>query len=277
LKVDETLYGSAYTGKVKPGFWYKKSFFEAHNLTVPTTWAEFETLLATIDAIPGIDNPIVSGDTVGWPLSDITEHFLVAYNGSDLNLKLINGTESWTTGPAREMFEDRLVPLLEADYFSDPIDWSPDALDLWWQEDYALYFMGSWITGMVDDPDDLGVFSLPGADGLVFSADYFFIPAYTEYPDEAKELFQFLASSEAQRVQVAQGGHIATIVDIDLSEYPEVDRRVANLTTGMNVLPDLDDTIGGEFQQTFWDQLKLLWVSPASLDDVLQEIQNVAP
>ena len=137
--------------------------------------------------------------------------------------------------------------------------------------------MGSWITGMVDDPSDLGVFSLPGCEGLVFAADYFFIPKYTQYPDEAKELFKFLASSEAQRLQVAQGGHIATNTEVTLDSYPEVDRMVANLTVGKTVLPDLDDSIGGEFQATFWDRLKLLWVDPAKLDDVLEAIEAVAP
>ena len=90
-------------------------------------------------------------------------------------------------------------------------------------------------------------------------------------------MFKFLASSEAQRLQVAQGGHIATNIEVSLDSYPEVDRRVASLTVGKNVLPDLDDSIGGEFQATFWDQLKLLWVSPQSLDDVLQAIEAVAP
>jgi multiple sugar transport system substrate-binding protein len=275
VKVNDKLYGCAYTGKVKPGFWYKKSFFTANGLTEPKTWSEFLTLLDTLKTL-GFEHPIASGDEIGWPLSDITEHFLITFGGPELQLQLINGTASWTQDPVRGIFEDYLVPLLDAGYFSEPIEWTT-ALDQWWQGDYALYFMGSWITGMVDDPSDLGVFSLPGCEGLVFAADYFFIPKYTPYPDEAKELFKFLASSEAQRLQVAQGGHIATNIEVSLDSYPEVDRIVANLTVGKAVLPDLDDSIGGEFQATFWDQLKLLWVSPQSLDEVLQNIEAVAP
>ena len=275
VKVDGELYGCAYTGKVKPGFWYRKSFFAAHGLTEPKTWDEFLALLDTLKTM-GFEHPIASGDEIGWPLSDITEHFLITYGGPELQLKLINGASSWTEDSVRGIFEDYLVPLLENGYFSEPIEWTT-AKDQWWQGDYALYFMGSWITGMVDDPSDLGVFSLPDCEGLVFAADYFFIPQYTQYPDEAKELFKFLASSEAQRLQVAQGGHVATNIEVSLDSYPEVDRRVANLTVGKAVLPDLDDSIGGEFQATFWDQLKLLWVSPQSLDDVLGAIEAVAP
>ena len=275
VKVGDTLYGGAYTGKVKPGFWYRKSFFAAHNLTEPTTWDEFTTLLDDIAAVPGIVNPIASGDDLGWPLSDVTEHFLITFGGPELHKNLTVGSVAWNNTEVRTIFADRLVPLLQGN-FSDPIEWTT-ALDLWWNGDYGLYFMGSWITGMVDDPEDLGVFSLPEAQGLVFAADFFFIPAYTEYSAEAKELFKFLASEEAQSIQVAQGGHISTNVHVPLYAYPPVDRQVAELMTGKEILTDLDDTIGGEFQTTFWEQLKLLWLDPTKLDEVLDAIQAVAP
>jgi len=276
VKVGNKLYGGVYTGKVKPGFWYKKSFFAANGLTPPSNWTEFTTLLDDIAAIGGIVNPIVSGDQVGWPLSDITEHFLATFGGPDLNRDLAAGTVSWTSTQVKTtVFEEKLVPLLDGN-FSAPMEWTA-ALDAWWAEEYGLYFMGSWITGMVDNATDLGVFSLPGNDGIVFAADYFFIPAYTEYPEEAKLLFQFLASAEAQRLQVAQGGHIATNVNVALSAYPDVDKMVANLTVGKEILSDLDDTIGGTFQTTFWDQLKLLWVDPTQLDAVLAAIEAEAP
>lgn len=276
VKVDGTVYGGAYTGKVKPGFWYRKSFFEDNNLTEPETWDEFVMLLGNISLIEGIVNPIATGDGVGWPISDIVDHFLITYGGPQLQRDLIAGNVDWTSNVVKSIFEDRLVPLLEAGYFSEPIEWTT-AVDLWWDGDYGLYFMGSWITGMVDNPGDLGVFSLPGTEGLVFAADYFFIPTYTEYPDEAKELFKFLISEDGQATQVGEGGHLATNVHVALGDYPPVDREVAELMEGMEVLLDLDDTIGGEFQTTFWDQLQLLWVHPEELDSVLAAIQEKAP
>jgi len=276
VKVDGKAYGGAYTGKVKPGFWYRKSFFQAHNLEEPTTWQEFLDLLETIKGIPGIENPIATGDGVGWPISDVTEHFLIPFGGPQLDRDLIAGTVDWTSPQVKSVFEERIVPLLEAGYFSEPIEWTT-AVELWWDGDYALYFMGSWITGMVDDPEDLGVFSLPGSEGIVFAGDFFFIPAYTTHPDEAKLLAQFLASADAQRLQVAQGGHIATALGVPLDAYPAVDARVAGLTEGKEIMRDLDDSIGGEWQPTFWDQLKLLWVDPGALDQVLAALQEKAP
>jgi multiple sugar transport system substrate-binding protein len=272
------IYGGAYTGKVKPGFWYRKSFFAANGLT-PTmansTWADFAALLADIKAVSGIVDPIVSGDGVGWPLSDITEHFLITFGGAQLQYDLIAGTADWTTGTVKSIFQDYLVPTLGN--FSDPLTWDSTALNAWWAGDYALYFMGSWITGMVENASDLGIIPLPGCEALVLPADYFFIPKYTKYPDQAKELFSFLISEEAQRLQVAQGGHLATNINVASSFYPPVDRMVQEFISGFAILPDLDDTIGGTFQTTFWDQLKLLWVNPAALDSVLAAIQAVAP
>jgi len=271
------IYGGAYTGKVKPGFWYRKSFFTANGLTptnASSTWAEFATLLSDVAAVGGVLDPIASGDGVGWPLSDITEHFLITFGGAQLQHDLIAGTANWTTGTVKNIFETKLVPTLGN--FSTPTEWTTILQD-WWDGKYGLYFMGSWITGMVDNATDLGIIPLPGASALVLPADYFFIPAYTQHAAEAKELFSFLISEEAQRLQTAQGGHLATNVNVPDASYPAVDLMVKEFIADYAIVPDLDDTIGGEFQTTFWDQLKLLWVTPGELDNVLAAIQAVAP
>ena len=115
--------------------------------------------------------------------------------------------------------------------------------------------------------------------GVVFGADYFFIPKYTTKLDAAKQLLRYLASKDGQTVQVKQGGHIATVLGIDTNAYPPVDRVVAQTLTGKDVLPDLDDTKGDPFQANFWSQLKALWTSadPAGdLNTILAAIQSKA-
>jgi multiple sugar transport system substrate-binding protein len=273
LKVDGKLYGAAYTGKVKPGFWFRKSFFEKNQLTVPNNWEDFQALLEKMKGIEDISAPIASGNGVGWPLSDITEHFIVAFGGTELFHNLINHSIHWNDAKVKEIFENRLAVLLKENYFGEPSEWTM-VLEKWWNGDYGLFFMGSWITGMVDDPSDLGVFSLPGTQGLVFAPDYLFIPAYTQNPENAKKLLAFLVT-QGQELQVQQGGHLATYLNVPIEFYPEVDRNVAQILEGKMALPDLDDTIGGEFQSKFWDQLKLLWVKPEQVDDVLDTLESV--
>jgi len=281
VKVGADAYGGVYTGKIKPGFWYRKSFFQAHNLTVPTTFQEFKDLLVKISKISGIRTPIVSGDGVGWPLSDITEHFIATYGGAQMHRDLMAKTKAWTASDVRAVFADRLIPLLAGKCFSEPLEWNTVALTNWWGGLHALYFMGSWITGLVADPSDLGVFSLPAqagiTRGIVFAGDYFFVPKYTANLAEAQQLAGWLAGKDGQTYQVRQGGNIATALNVPSSEYPAVDRGVANLTNGVDILSDLDDTIGGDFQTNFWSQLQLLWVSPGQLDAVLASIQSKVP
>ena len=150
----------------------------------------------------------------------------------------------------------------------------------WWNGTYPLYFMGSWITsGFVPTPSKLRVFSLPSGvanQGIVFAADYFFVPKFAPHSDLGKRLAAFLATKDAQSLQVKAGGHIATAKDVPSSAYPTLDAQVASLMTGKVVLTDLDDTIGNPFQGKFWAQLLLLWANPANLQTVLTNIQAAA-
>lgn len=274
---DGKVYAAPYTGKLKPGFWYRKSFFSANGLSIPTSYAEFATLCDEIAAINGVENAIASGDGVGWPLSDVTEHFLLAYGGEDLFEGLMDGSVSWTSPEVTAVFEDYLIPLIEDGHFSEPKEWTL-ILEDWWAGKHGLYFMGSWITGMVDDAQDLGVFSLPEAESFVFAGpDFYFVPKYTDNEDDAMELVEFLGSAEGQKIQVAQGGHVATHLDVMGSDYKAgIDREIGGLLQGATTVMDLDDTIGGEFQTNFWDQLKFLWVRPQDLNDVLANIESKA-
>ncbi len=275
---DGKVWGAPFTMWLKPGFWYKKSFFQANGLEEPGSMDEFMALLDKIKGIPGVKNPIVTGDSVGWPISDVTEHFIIAVGGPDLQLKLINGETSFTDPEVRTVFEQYLVPLIRDGYFSEPIEWT-QAVTLWWNEEYALYFMGTWITGMVDNPDDLGFFPLPGAKGVVGGADYIFVPKTAPNKEEALKLLEFLAT-EGQAIHVSQpAGKIPTWTKVPASELWGPMQTVYSKVVELNlqILPDLDDSVGGDWQTLFWDQLKLLWVNPDSLDQVLATLTQEFP
>ena len=272
IQANGSTYGIPFTMVAKLGFWYRKSFFNQHGLSEPGSWDEFTALLEEIGNIPGIQHPLVSGNGVGWPLTDVTEHFLITFGGPELQLDLIEGNVSWESSRVRRVFADRLIPLIEARAFGDPVEWT-QAVELWWDGDYALYFQGNFITGLVEDASDLGVFPLPGAEAVVTGPDTFFIPRYSEQQELAKEFARFLLSEEAQRIRAETGGKLVVRGDIDPSLYPEADQAVAAVVSGMRTtVPDLDDAIGGDWQSEFWDQLKLLWVQPGQLDNVLRRL-----
>jgi len=271
VTIGDTFFAGIYTGKVKPGFWYRPSVFEAKGWTdrvPPATVDDFEALLADIKAEGSFEAPIASGDGVGWPLSDVTEAFIIGMGGIELQNQLIDSEIRWTDSAVTTVFE-KLASFIEAGYFSEPAEWVLQK-DKLWAGDYAMYFMGSWIAQMVDDPDDLNFFPFPGTNGAIGAPDFLFIPTYTDHMDEAEQLFQFLVSPEGQTIQAQSPGIIAFHSDIDPSIFTSAtDQRLIAFVTTIDYVSDLDDSWGGAYQDAFWDQLKLLWVSPGSIDDVL--------
>jgi len=276
-------YAAPFKLSAKPGFWFKKSFFANHELPIPATFDEFNNiLLPTIQAIPGVEHVIASGDGVGWPLSDTAEAYIMGLGGYQLQEDLIAGpcVRNWTDINVVEVFE-QLRRELAAGYFSPPAEWTSQ-ITKFWNEKYGLYFMGSWITVMpqIGNLSDLDFFGFPGTDGVAGAVDYAFIPKYTGHLDEAKLLFQYLAGAEAQETMVRLGGFLAPNMDVPTDAYRPIDKKIVDFISqpSIHIVPDLDDNIGGKFQTTFWAQLKLLWVDPtsATLNDVLNALQEAA-
>jgi multiple sugar transport system substrate-binding protein len=280
---DGAIWAAPFKLSGKPGFWYRKSFFTDNGLSVPETYDEFKnTLLPAIQAIPGVEAAIASGDTVGWPLSDTTEGFIIGLGGAQLQLDLEDGpsVSNWTDTEVVSVFEE-LTELLEAGYFSTPADWESQLAKLW-DGQYGLYWQGSFITTLPEvlDVTDLAFFGFPGTDGVVGAVDYAVITKEAPHLNEAKQLVEYLAGAEAQEIMVGQGGFLATNMEVPSSAYTEIDSEVVDFMgqEGITIVPDLDDTIGGQWQTTFWDQLKLLWATPSSstMNNVLEALQTAA-
>jgi multiple sugar transport system substrate-binding protein len=280
---DGTIWAAPFKLSGKPGFWFRDSFFIDNGLSVPTTYDEFKnTLLPAIQAIPGVEQAIASGDSVGWPLSDTAEGFIMGLGGYQLQLDLETGpsVRNWTDPQVKSVFEN-LTQLLEAGYFSTPAEWEPQIAKLW-DGKYGMYWQGSFITTLPEvlNVSDLDFFGFPGTNGVSGSVDYAVITKEAPHLSEAKQLVQYLAGADAQEIMVKQGGFLATNLNVPSSAYSLIDSKVVAFMgqAGINIVPDLDDTIGGQWQTTFWDQLKLLWTSPSTstMNSVLDALQAAA-
>lgn len=283
VKNGSTLWAAPFKLSGKPGFWYRPSFFAANNLTVPTTYDQFKNdLLPALKAVPGIEQAIASGDTVGWPLSDTTEAFIMGRGGAQLELDLETGPKvrNWTDSQVVSVFTE-LTGLLEAGYFSPPAEFTGQIAKLW-SGKYGIYWQGSFITSMpqVENLTDFAFFPFPGTNGVVGAVDYAVITKEAPHMAQAKQLVTYLAGVDAQQIMVKQGGFLATNVGVPSSAYNPIDKTVVDYMGmgGITIVPDLDDTIGGQWQQTFWDQLKLLWTDPstATMNSVLSNLQAAA-
>ncbi len=280
-------WGSAYTGKAKLGFWYRESFFQGTGLdpSTVTTYDEFTQLLVAVSGMAGVTNPIVSGDGVGWPLSDIVEHFIATFGGAAMHRQLTDGSLAWNDPTVQAIFRDRLVPWIENGHFSAPVDFPRPSYDNWWNGEHAFYFMGTWITADIPailggDQSDMRVLPLPAVSGveggIVFPADYFMVSKYGN-TERAMAFAAYLMSNEGQTVQVGEGGHIATATGVLASAYPAgLDRNIAEGLVGKTLLNDLDDAKGSPFNGVFWSELQSLWDNPLTWSTVLDNIEAAA-
>jgi multiple sugar transport system substrate-binding protein len=283
---DGTLWAAPFKLSGKPGFWYRPSFFEANNLNVPTTYDEFKnTLLPAIQAVPGVEAAIASGVDAqgqGWPLSDVTEAWIIGRGGYQLQLDLETGpsVRNWTDSQVTSVF-DELTGLLETGYFSTPAEWTGQIAKLWAGK-YGLFFEGNFVTAQpqVENQSDIDFFPFPQTNGVSGSVDYAVLTKDAPHMDQAKQLIQYLAGADAQEILVRQGGALATNKGVPASDYTASDAKVVAFMSqpSITIVPDLDDTIGGQWQQTFWDQLKLLWTDPSTstMNSVLNDLQQAA-
>jgi len=104
-----------------------------------------------------------------------------------------------------------------------------------------------------------------------------FIPKYTNRVEDATAFIEYVISEAGMKVRLELGGRLSSRADISLDVYPPSEKALAETVNTFIVLGDLDDTIGGEWQSTFWDQIALLWVDTSALDDVLTTLQEKMP
>lgn len=264
VTVDGEVYAAPFKMDLKPGFWYRKSFFNEHDLSEPESWDEFMTLLDEISGIEGVDAPIASGNGTGWPLSDLTEGFFMRQeDGASLQQGLIDGDASFTDDRVATAF-DEIKTLHEEGYFSQTRDFGVQ-YEYFWDNSLPLYFMGSFTPAQdaVEDPSDLGVFRLPGTDGISSSVNWFTVPTYSDNVDAARDALSSFVSAEGQQVWVEDGGFIASNTQVPDDAYEiEVMANLPDLADEVTVVPDLDDALGNPFQQEFWSVLKGLWATP---------------
>ena len=171
------------------------------------------------------------------------------------------------------------MPLLYRHHRS--AEWTGQIAKLW-DGKYGLFFEGNFVTAQpqVQDVSDIDFFPFPETNGVSGAVDYAVITKEAPHLNEAKQLVQYLSGADAQEILVKQGGALATNTGVPATAYSASDKKVVDFMgqTGITIVPDLDDTIGGQWQTTFWDQLKLLWTSPSSatMTTVLNNLQAAA-
>lgn len=277
---DGKVYGIPIGLYFKELYWYRKSFFEAHGLSKPATWDEFVALLDKLKDILGPKRAIIVGDGLGWPASDIVESFILAFGGAELHSALTKGTIRFNDPSVQSIFRDKLVPLIKAGYFSEPIEWTA-AKELWWAKQYGIYPLGSFLQPMLDDPEDADFFLLPGRPDMIGNVDFLFVPKYVS-PDILPyviDLLRFLATEGQVIMASFPAGRVPTWTRADPNRIHPVFRELyQKVVTGqVKFVPDMDDTVGGDWQRLFWEYCKTLFINPDIWSEMLDVLTREHP
>jgi raffinose/stachyose/melibiose transport system substrate-binding protein len=196
------------------GFFYNKKIFEENSLEVPTTFAEFETLLGALREA-GVE-PIVFGNLDKWQAIHLFGEIQGTYTDREFldNLIYRRGGASFDD---QSMIDaaNKVIEWSEKKYFLEGYEGlnGDDAVPVFTSGGGALLLQGSWWAGGVADEmgEDAGFFLMPPqeAGGTVMNVGGVGIPysitTNADDPDLAAEFINSLVTEDARNAFIEAG------------------------------------------------------------------------
>lgn len=294
--VDGTLYGFWMKADGKGFVWYDPATFGeigAQPLTADATFDDLLGLTQQIADAGAVDAPwsigVESAEASGWPGTDWLQILLInnVEGGLEANDGITDGSIPFTDDrmkAAWEMFgqiahDESLVVQgggagINATNFRDAI--FPPFTD---PPTAALHHQAGFAAGeiLADIPDavpleDFDFFPWPGG-AMIGSANIVY--AFNNDPATCSFL-EWIASAEAQQIWVDRGGFTSVNTGIGPEAYPDpIAQRTVELLLNAEVFRfDMDDAVGGAWQQAFWTGVTTYLADAGSLDQVLADIQS---
>ena len=153
------------------GVWYNKKIFAANGIAVPKTWNQFVAAAAKLQAA-GIQ-PFAASGIQGWPITRLIGNYIFSTIGPNAMLAVQQG-KAKLTSPKYVAAAQAVANLGAAGYFGKGVgslDYTP-AEDLFLQGKAAMFYMGSWILGELNNPklnqiglQNIGFFPFPKVTG----------------------------------------------------------------------------------------------------------------
>ena len=263
------LYGVSPTAEVV-GVYFNKTLFEANGWTVPTTFEEFEALLATIKAA-GV-TPISFGSLDGWNAIhefSAVQHLLVS-------LDYINNFTYGVNNVSFDIPENQQAAAVMQDwvdmgYFTDGFAGIgyDDSNKTFKAGEGAMTITGSWMTGefLTDTDQEFGFFLLPGYPGQTRLAIGgvgvpFSIRKTTAQPDLAAEYLDWMISPRAAELWAGVGMLPAMPMAADANV--EVDPLFTDTMNAWNTI-NAENAVGHYID----------WATPTFYDTIVAELQKL--
>jgi raffinose/stachyose/melibiose transport system substrate-binding protein len=192
--------------------WYRPDILAEHNLAVPTTWAELESVCQALkDAgvycwmLANKENWVAQFE---WTSIMVNKHGLPAYND------LVANKIPWTDPRVVDTFQT-LKDFVDKGYVYP----NPNSIGLldggvpFAQGEVAMWYQGSWmpgVFGLADAPFEYDYFQFPAFPGQtplmeVFAEETLMIHSKSPHKDEAAEFINWVVSEEIQALRTERG------------------------------------------------------------------------
>ncbi len=254
---------------IKTIIWYSPAVFAAKGYTVPTTWAELETLVEKMVADGNVpwSMGMESGDATGWTGSDFIQDILLVKQGPQYVNDLMAGKISYNDAGVAEAYEIYGKWAADPKYtvggaegtlstsFSDAI-YKPFADPAEAMMVKQSGFAGGEVVAKFPElkyGTDFDFFAVPGAQGLQGGADW--MMAFNDTP-AVRALVAYLSSE--------LGGESWAKASFDLSPNkgangnyvdPALIKKGEALANTKGFTSDIGDTIPGGFGKAEWTAL----------------------
>lgn len=246
LRINGKLYGIPYNTNAR-AMLYRKDIFEENGLEVPTTWADFvETARKITELTDGETHGAYVVSEVGDPRG--AQEFISWYYQVSGGNHMFDVAEDGTITYNATVDELEQVLALYGDLFqTEGVDFpavDPNVRGTGWPvEDpgyvagkWAMVPMGPWLWGRRTESDiaqdilenKTGIAPLPVAEGgtpaTYLEVKPIMLNKFSEHPEEAWELIQFITSKEQMGKWLADSGGIPARTDsLEMPEFTESD------------------------------------------------------
>lgn len=270
------------------GFWYNKELFAEAGCEVPTTWDEFEEVLAKLhDA--GIQ-PLTCGAADKWGATRLLNAYLVRTAGPDALTKADEGEAKYTDAVYVEAAQ-KIQDWANAGYFGQGITTVDmnTAGSMLMTGEAAIFYNGSWFTANLNDEtqnlageDGIGFFNVPVVDPEIsdinsYSMNCGNILCFSDKTfDEASGWFMkyFVENMGdlAMEVQGSVKGYTYSVSTDDVSGYTKLVLDV--IDSAESAFTWYEATMGNEVQNTAKDGIQTLLTGELSAEDYMKSIQE---
>ncbi|MFF4588768.1 ABC transporter substrate-binding protein [Streptomyces sp. NPDC001388] len=262
---------------------YRKSVFEQHGYTVPTTWDQLVALCKQMKK-DGL-TPIAFGDKDAWPAMGTFDQINFRLNGYDFHVELMAGKASWTDAKVKAAFDHwaELLPYHQEGSLGRT--WQ-DAAQTLVSKKAGMYLLGSFVAQQFTnkaDLDDLDFFAFPeinsefGQDTVEAPTDGFMVSKSPKNKEGVAKLLEYLGTPEAESIYLkADSSVVAASSKADTSSYTALQKKAYDMISGAKSLTQfMDRDSRPDFTSTVMQPALQKFVrDPKGIDSLLTSIER---